>query len=431
MPSTYSSNAALELIATGEQSATWGTTTNLNLQIIDRMTNGVGTFSLSSTSKTINTSDSSLALSEGHYKVLYFTGSPGGTCTVTITPNTQQKIYIVRCNTSDGNSITLTQGSGTNVTVEDGKFAIVYCDGAGSGASVIDLTSQLNISNAGGLESANNLSELTDASAARTNLGLGTMATQASSNVTITGGSVSGITDITVADGGTGASDAATARTNLGLEIGTDVQAYDAQLSDIAALAVTDGNFIVGDGTNWVVESGDTALASLGVTATGTELNALDGYTGDTTDLNRLEITTEGTSEASKVVTADSSGDILASQEFKAKSYNETFATVSSSTNSTVIDCETANVFSTTLSENTTFTFSNPPATGTAYSFTLKMVQDSGGSNFSVTWPSTVKWSENVSPVLTNASNAVDILVFMTHDGGTNWYGFVAGLNME
>lgn len=57
----------------------------------------------------------------------------------------------------------------------------------------------------------------TTASGGRTALGLGTISTQASSNVSITGGSISGITDLAVADGGTGASDAATARTNLGV----------------------------------------------------------------------------------------------------------------------------------------------------------------------------------------------------------------------
>jgi len=69
---------------------------------------------------------------------------------------------------------------------------------------------------------------------ARTSLGLGTIATQAADNVAITGGSITGITDIAVADGGTGASDVATARQNLGLEIGVDVQAYDADLADLA-----------------------------------------------------------------------------------------------------------------------------------------------------------------------------------------------------
>lgn len=69
------------------------------------------------------------------------------------------------------------------------------------------------------------------ASGARTNLGLGTISTQNANSVAITGGSVTGITDLAVADGGTGASTASAARTNLGVAIGTDVQAYSANLT--------------------------------------------------------------------------------------------------------------------------------------------------------------------------------------------------------
>ena len=80
-----------------------------------------------------------------------------------------------------------------------------------------------------------------DAAAQRTTLGLGTIATQAASSVaitggTITGGTITGITDLAVADGGTGASTAANARTNLGVAIGSNVQAYDAGLQSIAGL---------------------------------------------------------------------------------------------------------------------------------------------------------------------------------------------------
>lgn len=70
---------------------------------------------------------------------------------------------------------------------------------------------------------------------ARTALGLGSIATQSASSVNITGGSITGITDLAVADGGTGASDTSGARTNLGLVIGTNVQAYDATLSALAS----------------------------------------------------------------------------------------------------------------------------------------------------------------------------------------------------
>lgn len=115
---------------------------------------------------------------------------------------------------------------------------------------------------------------------ARSSLGLGSMATQNSGSVNISGGAISGITDLAIADGGTGAGTAAGARSNLGLAIGSDVQAYDAQLADIAGLTPTDGHIIVGDGSNFVQESGATARASLGLTI-GTDVQAYDAQLAD------------------------------------------------------------------------------------------------------------------------------------------------------
>lgn len=116
--------------------------------------------------------------------------------------------------------------------------------------------------------------------------------------------------------------------------------------------------------------------------------------------------------------------------EFLATSYNETFVAVTSTTNATAVNCESGNNFSHTLTENTTFTFSNPPATGTAYGFTLKLVQDAGASGYTVTWPASIDWPSATAPTLTATASAIDIFVFYTHDGGTNWYGFVAGQAM-
>ena len=145
---------------------------------------------------------------------------------------------------------------------------------------------------------------------ARTSLGLGSIATQASSSVSITGGSITGITDLAVADGGTGASDAGTARTNLGLAIGSNVQAWDANLDQIAALAPTADNFIVGNGTAWVLETPANALASLGVTATAAELNYVDGVTSaiQTQLDNRVTSNADDALTGGYTTTADNDG---------------------------------------------------------------------------------------------------------------------------
>jgi hypothetical protein len=88
-----------------------------------------------------------------------------------------------------------------------------------------------------------------DAATARSNLGIGSLALQNSNAVNITGGTIQTLTtDLAIADGGTGASNAAAARTNLGLAIGTDVQPFDGDLSAIAAL--TTAGMIVRTGTN-------------------------------------------------------------------------------------------------------------------------------------------------------------------------------------
>lgn len=93
----------------------------------------------------------------------------------------------------------------------------------------------------------------TTAGNARTNLGLGSVATQNSNAVSITGGTITGITDLTIADGGTGASTAAQARTNLGLAIGSDVQPFSNELTAIAGATSATG-FYVRTGVAGVVE---------------------------------------------------------------------------------------------------------------------------------------------------------------------------------
>ena len=114
-----------------------------------------------------------------------------------------------------------------------------------------------------------------NATTARTSLGLGTAAVQDVGNFLQVAGNLSDLAS------------ASAARGHLGVAIGTDVQAYDAALDDISGLAVTNGNFIVGDGTNWVAESGATARTSLGLgtaatSDTGDFATAAQGTNADT-----------------------------------------------------------------------------------------------------------------------------------------------------
>ena len=141
MPSTYTDNGGIELPANGEQSSTWGNTVNDNMSIIDRLTNGVGAITLSGTTHTLTITDG--ATSDGQYKVLVLGGSPSGTNTITVAPNNGQHIYIVKNGT--GQTATFTQGSGANVSVLAGTTKIIYCDGAGSGAAVVDITGSLDL----------------------------------------------------------------------------------------------------------------------------------------------------------------------------------------------------------------------------------------------------------------------------------------------
>ena len=141
MASTYTLNSGIEKIGAGEQAGTWGNTTNNNLDILDRAINGVVTITLTGTTTTLTTSDGTL--SEGGHKVLVLAGSPSGTNTISISPNDQDKMYFVQNGTNQ--SVILSQGSGANVTVVAGAKSMVYADGAGSAAAVIDLTSGLNL----------------------------------------------------------------------------------------------------------------------------------------------------------------------------------------------------------------------------------------------------------------------------------------------
>lgn len=126
---------------------------------------------------------------------------------------------------------------------------------------------------------------------------------------------------------------------------------------------------------------------------------------------------------SAKFATTSTGADVTG--ELIADSYNETYAATSGTT--PTINCHNGNAFSHTLSGNTTFTFSNPPSSGTAFSFSIEIIQDASASGYTVTWPTSVDWPSATAPTLTATASAKDVFVFYTRDGGTTWYGFTAG----
>ncbi len=110
------------------------------------------------------------------------------------------------------------------------------------------------------------------------------------------------------------------------------------------------------------------------------------------------------------------------------KDYGETVNAIGGTGGGTQdIDLTLGNVVTATVDTSAnTFTFSNPPASGTAGSFTL--ILTNGGSQ-TVNWPASVDWAGGTAPTLT--TTGVDVLTFITTDGGTIWLGFTGGLDIK
>jgi hypothetical protein len=151
--------------------------------------------------------------------------------------------------------------------------------------------------------------------------------------------------------------------------------------------------------------------------------SALPGVTATTAELNYLDITTLGLTEASKAVTADANGVV----SFDNGTIEEV-TSITSSSNAATINLRDGNLFEHDLTENVTYTFSNPAASGRASSFVLKVIQ--GSTARTITWPTSVDWPAGTAPTLSTGNDNVDVFVFFTIDGGTTYYGFTAGQAM-
>ena len=142
---TYVNNLRLTELATGEGSGTWGTTTNSNLEFIGEALgfNTQAAFS-SDGDATTTVADGATDPARAFYFKVTSGTSLTATRTLTIAPNTVSRVMYIENATTGSQSIAISQGSGGNVTIANGEAAIVYLDGAGSGAAVVDANTALS-----------------------------------------------------------------------------------------------------------------------------------------------------------------------------------------------------------------------------------------------------------------------------------------------
>ena len=141
---TYVNDLRLKEIATGDESGTWGASTNTNLELIAEAFS-FGTEAITTNADTHTTTIADGSTDPGRSIFLKYTGTLDSTCTITIGPNTVSKLWLIENATSGGFSIIIKQGSGATVTVPNGQTKAIYSDGAGSGAAMVDAFQDLSV----------------------------------------------------------------------------------------------------------------------------------------------------------------------------------------------------------------------------------------------------------------------------------------------
>ena len=140
----YTNDLRLKEIATGDESGTWGTSTNTNLSLIADAF-GFGTEAITTNADTHTTTIADGSADPGRSIFLKYTGTLDSACTITIGPNTVSKLWLIENATSGSQNIIIKQGSGATVTIANGQTKAIYSDGAGSGGAMVDAFTDLSV----------------------------------------------------------------------------------------------------------------------------------------------------------------------------------------------------------------------------------------------------------------------------------------------
>ena len=424
MASTYSTNLKIELIGTGEQAGTWGVTTNSNLgTALEQAIVGKADVTMSSTTVTLTLTNSNAA-QDARAIYLNLTGSPGGAAVLEVPAI--EKPYIVK-NGSD-QQVTIKVSGQTGVPIPTTKTALVYNNGTDVVTS-LDYIPSLTLG----------------AALAATSGGTGLTSPGTSGNVLTSNGTA--WTSSPLPPGGIEYEVKTanyTAADKEGILADTSGGAFTVTLP---ATPATGAQVIVADPTgDWGTENltidrnGETISdvaedlicdisgASVQLVYDGTTwaVYAQVGGNGGTV------VTEDGTQTLSNKTLAATtlSGTLSVADNLVNRPVLQDYAIEGSAIGNTgatrTFDLSVANFFSATLDQASTFTFSNPPASGDFGAFVLELTN---GGAFVITFPASVDFPGGTAPTLT--ASGVDQLVFTTRDGGTTYFGFVAGLDIK
>lgn len=404
MPSTYSPDLRIELIGDGDQSGTWGDTTNTNLgTLIEQAIAGVASVTVTSTSQALTAYYG--ASDESRCAALEFSTALASTFTVYVPPVT--KIYVVRNSSSQtanlyaGTAVGSTTPSGAGVSIPAGMTAFLRCRQSGpSTYDIVDaitgVTDSFRVSQNLTVEGTSTLTGQLTAEKIKANVELvPAVYSTAYPNSTLSSAITNSQTTITLAD---------------------------------ASSFPASGTIIIdGEQISYASKSGnDLQTCVRNVGGSGAAAHAINSVVINVPD---TDILTEGN------ISWNSSQDVLSVGGGNRVRYFVDISSIQTLANKTLlgvyvngqykgnavavsalsIDCGTGNYFTKSISSGSTFTFTNVP-TG-VYSFTLQLTTSSGGTP---TWPGNVYWPENVTPTV---SNGVHLFMFVTSDGGTIWHG--------
>jgi hypothetical protein len=305
---SYTNISGVKLITTGDEAGTWGASTNTNLEILDAASKGFKKITMTDADYTLPLDNNPSAVENGHYAGIEFSGANSAERTITIEQNDHTLVYTFLNNTGQNLVIKQGDGSGGTVTIADGYSAMVFCDGAGTGAKVTDVSSAAK---AQALANSRNFSITGDITAASVAFdGTGNVALSSSItadsivNADINASAAIADTKLATISTASKVSNSATTATNANtasaivardasgnFSAGTITASLTGDVTGNAstATALETARTIAGqsfDGTA-NISIGPTDLT--GVTSTAAEINILDGATLTTTELNYVD----------------------------------------------------------------------------------------------------------------------------------------------